>query len=42
VDDVAGHMACHGKLGAAAGCVIGHDESNKPDPNSNAQAPDKR
>jgi hypothetical protein len=34
------HMAGHGKLGAAAGCVIGHHEANKPDPNNaNAQAP---
>ena len=30
----------HGKLGAAAGCVIGHHEANKKDPNdANAQAP---
>jgi hypothetical protein len=36
----AGHMAGHGKLGAAAGCVVGHHEANKPNPNnSNAQAP---
>jgi uncharacterized protein YcfJ len=40
VGGVAGHMAGHGKLGAAAGCVIGHHEANKPDPNNaNAQAP---
>jgi hypothetical protein len=40
VGGVAGHMAGHGKLGAAAGCVIGHHEANKPDPsNANAQAP---
>ena len=45
VGGVAGHMAGHGKLGAAAGCVIGHHEANKPDSNnatpnnSNAQAP---
>jgi hypothetical protein len=33
-------MAGHGKLGAAAGCAIGHHEANKPDPNNaNAQAP---
>lgn len=33
-------MAGHGKLGAAAGCVIGHREANKKNPNdSNAQAP---
>jgi hypothetical protein len=40
VGGVAGHMADHGKLGAAAGCVIGHHEASKPDPkNANAQAP---
>jgi hypothetical protein len=33
-------MAGHGKLGAAAGCVVGHHEANKQNPNnSNAQAP---
>jgi uncharacterized protein YcfJ len=43
VGGVAGHMAGHGKLGAAAGCVVGHHEANKPDPNnSNAQAQDKK
>jgi hypothetical protein len=31
VGGVAGHMAGHGKLGAAAGCAIGHHEANKPD-----------
>lgn len=40
VGGVAGHMAGHGKLGAAAGCVIGHHEANKSDPNkANAQQP---
>jgi uncharacterized protein YcfJ len=40
VGGVAGHVAGHGKLGAAAGCVIGHNEANKQNPNnSNAQAP---
>ncbi|MGY3506806.1 hypothetical protein ACVWXP_007386 [Bradyrhizobium sp. USDA 4463] len=41
VGGVAGHMAGHGKLGAAAGCAIGHHEANKQKtPNdSNAQAP---
>ena len=40
VGGVAGHMAGHGKLGAVAGCVVGHHEANKPNPNnSNAQAP---
>ena len=29
VGGVAGHMAGHGKLGAAAGCVIGHHEAKK-------------
>jgi hypothetical protein len=43
VGGVAGHMAGHGKLGAAAGCVIGHHEANKPDPNNaNAQAPTQK
>lgn len=37
---VAGHMAGHGKLGAAAGCAIGHHQASKQNPNnSNAQAP---
>jgi len=31
VGGVAGHMAGHGKVGAAAGCVIGHREANKAD-----------
>ncbi len=40
VGGVAGHMAGHGKLGAAAGCVIGHHEANKSDQSkTNAQAP---
>ena len=41
VGGVAGHMAGHGKLGAAAGCVIGHHEANKQQNpnNSKAQAP---
>ena len=40
VGGVAGHLAGHGKLGAAAGCVVGHHEANKPDPNNaNAQVP---
>jgi hypothetical protein len=29
VGGVAGHMAGHGKLGAAAGCVIGHHRASK-------------
>ena len=31
VGGVAGSVAGHGKLGAAAGCVIGHHEANKAD-----------
>ena len=43
VGGIAGHMAGHGKLGAAAGCAVGHHEANKKDPNNaNAQAPDKK
>ena len=30
VGGVAGHMAGHGKMGAAAGCAVGHHEANKP------------
>jgi hypothetical protein len=36
VGGVAGHMAGHGKLGAAAGCVVGHHEANKADADKNA------
>ena len=40
---IVGGVAGHGKLGAAAGCVIGHHEANKPDPNNaNAQAPSQK
>jgi uncharacterized protein YcfJ len=35
IGGVAGHMAGHGKLGAAAGCAVGHHDANK----ANAQAP---
>jgi uncharacterized protein YcfJ len=31
VGGLAGHMAGHGKVGAAAGCAIGHREANKAD-----------
>jgi uncharacterized protein YcfJ len=31
VGGAAGHMAGHGKVGAAAGCVVGHHEANKAD-----------
>ena len=29
VGGVAGHMVGHGKMGAAAGCVVGHHNANK-------------
>ena len=38
VGGVAGHMAGHGKLGAVAGCAIGHHEANKADANNSAQS----
>ena len=31
VGGVAGHMAGHGKMGAAAGCAVGHHSANKKD-----------
>jgi hypothetical protein len=31
VGGAAGHLAHHGWLGAAAGCVIGHHEASKQD-----------
>ena len=31
VGGLAGHMAGHGKMGAAAGCAVGHHEANKKD-----------
>ncbi len=36
VGGIAGHMAGHGKVGAMAGCVIGHHEANKKDKEQNA------
>ena len=39
VGGVAGHMAGHGKLGAAAGCVIGHHEAKNADANKNSAQP---
>jgi hypothetical protein len=39
VGGVAGHLAGHGKLGAAAGCAIGHHEANKPDAQNNGSQP---
>ena len=35
VGGVAGHMAGHGKVGAAAGCAIGHHEAHKADAQKN-------
>lgn len=29
---IAGHMAHHGLMGAAAGCVVGHNLANRPKP----------
>jgi uncharacterized protein YcfJ len=31
VGGLAGHMAGHGKVGAVAGCIIGHHEASKQD-----------
>jgi uncharacterized protein YcfJ len=31
VGGIAGHVAGHGKVGAVAGCIIGHHEANKRD-----------
>ena len=39
VGGVAGHVAGHGKLGAAAGCVVGHHEASKPNPNNRTRKP---
>ena len=39
IGGVAGHMAGHGKLGAAAGCAIGHHEANKAEANKSARSP---
>ena len=44
VGGVAGHLAGHGKVGAVAGCIIGHHEANKqnatkPDPKSPPSTP---
>jgi outer membrane lipoprotein SlyB len=40
VGGAAGSVAGHGKVGAVAGCVIGHHEANKADAeNAKAQAP---
>ena len=37
VGGIAGHLVGHGKLGAAAGCVVGHHEANKPAPGPEGQ-----
>ena len=43
VGGVAGHVAGHGKLGALAGCVIGHHEANKQqEPRPDHRPPDSR
>lgn len=34
VGGVAGKMAGHGKMGAAAGCAVGHSRANKKDAQS--------
>ena len=44
VGGVAGSAVGHGKLGAAAGCVVGHHEANKADadkaaPQATGQSP---
>lgn len=37
VGGIAGHFAGHGKVGAVAGCVIGHHEASKRDPQKSEQ-----
>jgi uncharacterized protein YcfJ len=37
VGGAAGHIAGHGKVGAVAGCIIGHHEANKRDVNRTDQ-----
>ncbi|MGO9432261.1 hypothetical protein [Rhodoblastus sp.] len=37
VGGVAGHMVGHGKMGAAAGCVVGHHNANKTQPGASDQ-----
>ena len=41
VGGIAGHMAGRGKVGAAAGCAIGHHEANKPQAGANNSAQQK-
>ncbi len=42
VGGVAGHLAGHGKVGAAAGCAVGHHNASKKDQQQNAQGSDKK
>lgn len=39
VGGIAGHMAGHGKLGAVAGCAIGHHEAKKAEANKSPGQP---
>jgi uncharacterized protein YcfJ len=39
VGGVAGRLAGHGKVGAVAGCIIGHHEANKQDARKGDQKP---
>lgn len=39
VGGAAGHMAGHGKVGAPAGCAVGHHEANKSDPQKAGSQP---
>jgi hypothetical protein len=39
VGGVAGHLAGHGKMGAAAGCAIGHHNASKKQAADQAQQP---
>jgi uncharacterized protein YcfJ len=39
VGGLAGHIAGHGKVGAVAGCIIGHHEANKRDAQKADQKP---
>ncbi|MEZ0167469.1 hypothetical protein [Microvirga sp. TS319] len=41
VGGAAGHVAGHGKLGAVAGCIVGHHEANKNDQEKQNQKPSR-
>ena len=41
VGGVAGHMAGHGKIGAVAGCAVGHHNAKKDKEQQPAQPPQK-